>query len=478
MTATPAPRLPARNRLLYASGSISGNAISRSMDLWLLFFYAPPADADIGRRAGTVAVGFVLAGVRLLEALDDPLIGYLSDRTRTRLGRRIPYVLAATPLLSLAFVLLWTPPEAGESVRNVLYLFVVLWCFHLFSTLSGGPLESLLPEIAPRHDDRLSIVTWQVALGVVGAVVGLVGAAVLKETVGFRGMAIAIGVIALVSRFVALGGAWGPAMATVRRGTRETREHMDSFWEALRTCLRNDQFVAFLPSFMLYNMGVLMITGALPFLAEAVLERGEEGSADIALPLVGLAIEPVIAMLAAAIAVVVLLLPFMLRSARRLGKRHVYSLGMLAAVIVFPLLFFVGLVPGVPAAAQALVFAALVGLPLAPVQTFPNALIADITDYDALRTGMRREATYYATQAMFEKLASAFAPALLALLLVLGSTAENPLGIRLVGPVAGAATLAGYLVFRRYWLPDAVTVETVRATAPPGDRDPLAGAGN
>ena len=103
------------------------------------------------------------------------------------------------------------------------------------------------------------------------------------------------------------------------------------------------------------------------------------------------------------------------------------------------------------------------------MQTFPNALIADITDYDALRTGMRREATYYATQATLEKTASALAPLLLTLLLVLGSTTANPIGIRLVGPVAGVATLLGYLVFRGYWLPDTVTEETVRAAGPRSD---------
>ena len=75
---------------------------------------------------------------------------------------------------------------------------------------------------------------------------------------------------------------------------------------------------------------------------------------------------------------------------------------------------------------------------------------------------MRREATYYATQAMFEKVAGAFAPLLLAILLAVGSSVDNPLGIRLVGPVAGAATLVGYLVFRRYWLPDSVNAESVR----------------
>ena len=464
MTAAVPARLPRTHRLLYASGSISGNAISRSLDLWILFFYAPPADADVSRRAGTLAAGLVLSAVRLIEALDDPLIGYLSDRTRTRLGRRIPYVLAATPLLSLTFVLLWTPPDAGESTANLVYLFVVLWAFHLCSTLSGGPFESLLPEIARRADDRLDIVTWQVGLGVIGALIGLVGASALKEAVGFQGMAVTIATVALVSRYIALAGAWRPAMAAARaRQSEDAAEEAApvSFASSVRICMRNDQFIAFLPSFVLYNMGVLMITGALPFLVDAILERGPEGSADFEVPGLGFTVDAVTGMLAVAIAVVVLLLPLMLRLARRQGKRVVYARGMLAGVAVFPLMSVVGLLPGIPLGVQAVVLAALVGIPLAPVQTFPNALIADITDYDHLRTGARREALYYATQATFEKLAAALAPALLAALLVLGSTSDDTLGIRLVGPVAALATLGGYLVFRLYWLPDEVTAASI-----------------
>jgi Na+/melibiose symporter-like transporter len=87
--------------------------------------------------------------------------------------------------------------------------------------------------------------------------------------------------------------------------------------------------------------------------------------------------------------------------------------------------------------------------------------MADIIDYDELRTGMRREAMYYGTQATLEKMASALFPVILALLLTLGGTADNPLGIRLVGPVAGVSVLLAFLTFRRYSLPDTVTAETV-----------------
>ena len=74
---------------------------------------------------------------------------------------------------------------------------------------------------------------------------------------------------------------------------------------------------------------------------------------------------------------------------------------------------------------------------------------------------MRREAVYYATQAMLEKIAFSLFPLILALVLLLGETADNPLGIRLMGPVAGLLSLMGWITFRGYRLPDEVTAESV-----------------
>ncbi len=444
-------RLPRVTRLLYASGSIGGNAIGRSKDLWLLYFYAPPDDADISRRTTLLAVGVVLFSIRFIEAFDDPLIGYWSDRTRSRWGRRIPFVITATPFLALMFVVLWFPPSSDESMSNAIFLFAALALFHLFSTLSGGPFESLLPEIARNNEDRLSIVSWQVAFGVAGAAVALVGSGFIIDAFGFQVMAMIMATLALVFRFVGLAGAWRPAVEAARTASKPPPA--ESFWQSIASCMRNDQFVLFLPTYIFYNMGVLMITGIMPFLVKEVLEFENEGTMTALIN-------------AVAIGMLVVVLPTFVKMAKRHGKRKMYSFGMLYAAIYFPFLFFIGFIPGIPPVVQILVYAAFLGLPLAPLQTFPNALIADLTDYDTLRTGERREGTYYATQAMFEKTASSLAPLLLAILLTLGSTTENPIGIRLVGPVAGLSTLIGYLAFRGFWLPDTVNEETVRAASP------------
>jgi hypothetical protein len=166
-------------------------------------------------------------------------------------------------------------------------------------------------------------------------------------------------------------------------------------------------------------------------------------------------------MTAAAIAVVLLTLPLAYRLAMRRGKAWVYSAAMLLGAMYLPWIAFMGFVPGVDKLGQALIFVAAMGIPMAAVFTFPNAITADIIDYDELRTGHRREAIYFGTQATLEKIASSLFPLILALLLMLGGTADNPLGIRLVGPVAGFSALVGFLTFRGYRLPDTVTAETV-----------------
>jgi GPH family glycoside/pentoside/hexuronide:cation symporter len=436
--------LPRRDALLYASSSFAGNVVTRVIAAWLFYFYvADQPDAGIPRRVSVVAMGAVLTITSLIESFDDPLIGYWSDRTRSRWGRRIPFIALATPPWALFFFLLWTPPVASESAVNVVYLFTVLLMYHLFGTLSGGPAESLLPEIAPGNADRVFIVMAQVAFGTIGAAAALVGSGPIIDLLGFQTMAAIVAVLILVNRYLSLAGAW-------RHARRDVAPAQMNVVQAFTSTFRNDQFLCFLPTFVLFNMGVTLLTASLPFFVEAVIQApaGQVGTYTSLLAAVPVAAVP-------------LALPVVYRLALRRGKAWVYSHAMLLGACFFPLLFFMGFVPGIPPMAQAIDFLFPAGLAMTGVFVFPNALMADVIDYDALRTGMRREAIYYGTQNVIEKIAVAMHAAILAGLLLVGGTAQNPTGIRLVGPIAGVSILAGYLIFRCYRLPDTVTWETL-----------------
>ena len=447
-------RLPLVNKLLYASDMVGSQAIAQTRNLWLLFFLAPPAkeglpsavpalDLGILDLDPRVFVGVILTAGRLIEALDDPIIGWWSDRTNSRFGRRIPFVLFSTPFYAIFFALLWLTPGGDASTRNAVYIFIVLELFFLANTLSGSPYEALLPEIARSHRDRMSVVAWQFYFGILGAVLGLVLTGFLKDAFDFRVMGVTVAVFGLVFRYVGLGGIW-------RRAPRETPAAQISLKEAFASTLSNKQFLHFLPTFVLFQLAVAIVIAWLPFFVSEVLEERNGGAVTSLLTFV--------ALVAMASAVFVL---WRLSNSR--GKRWVYSACLLGTAVYMPLLFFCGFIPAIPKLTQGLAMALLAGIPMAGVNLLPRAITADITDYDELRTGMRREGMFYATQNLFEKIGSSFSPLVLALVLLLGETTDDPWGIRLVGPVAGVIAFFGFWVFRGYRLPGTVTQETVEA---------------
>lgn len=443
-------RLPKRVRVLYASGSLAGNSISQAWALWLIYFYAPPGDAEgviripeIGDLDGRVTLGLVLTIARLIEAVDDPLIAYWTDRTRSRWGRRIPFIVLGTPWWALTFVLLFTPPVDGSAVANLIYLFFVAELFFLLSNLAGAPIEALLPHLARRDDDRVSVATWQMVFGVTGAAIGLSLSSLLQAFFGFQVMAVTLGVIALGVRYLALAGVWEYAKSDATPST-------PGFKDSVRQTLTNRQFLAFLPSFVLFQVGAQMLTALLPFFVDAVLGdstflnwTGDENAGVFTFLLTVLVIA---GMLAA--------LPWFAHRARTHGKAAAYRLAMLGATAAFPLLFVAGFIPFIPPLLQALMLIFAVGLPISGVFLFPNIITADIVDYDQTRTNTRREAMFYGTQNLLEKMATAVSPLLFALVLLAGDTADDPLGVRLVGPMAGVLVFLGYLSFRRYSLVD------------------------
>lgn len=422
--------LSLRVRLLWSSSALGAEALTQSRNAWLVYFYAPPADADRQALLSLALVSALLFAGKFLEAFDDTLIGYWSDRTSSRWGRRIPFVLAGTPLMALFAVLLFMPPADAGTAFTALYFFLILELFFLFNTLAGAPYEAMLPDIARTSADRISLSAWRVTFGVLGAAVGLVASGLLISRFGFAAMAAVMALLALAGRYTGVAAVW-------KRVSRDTPPAQMPLRQALRTTFTNRSFLAFMPSFVLFGTSLAMLVGLLPFFVNGILEQDDEGLWVAILTATG-------------IGAMALSIPLFVRLAARTSKQRAYRVSMLASVAAFPLLFVAGQIPGIPLLVQVLVVLALVGAPMAGVFVFPGPIIADICDDDALRTGMRREGSFYGSLAFCEKLAGSFAPLLLGLILLLGNTAANPLGIRLVGPVAALIVLVGYVSFRSY----------------------------
>lgn len=148
--------------------------------------------------------GALLGAGKLIEAFDDPFIGHWSDRTKTRWGRRLPFIVGGLPLLIGAFILLWTPLPAGFVAPAVAAL-AVIQLYYLGATIVHQPYEAVLAEMARSSEERVRVSSWKVAFGTVGAGVGLVGSGLLIGAIGFPGMAIALGLLATSVAISAFG---------------------------------------------------------------------------------------------------------------------------------------------------------------------------------------------------------------------------------------------------------------------------------
>lgn len=369
------------HKLLYGMGYLSV-ALSTDMTVvWLLKRYRPDP-ADFRWHALVSAGAFALAMVvgRVVDAVADPLVGFWSDRVRTPWGRRKPFIFLGAPLLALTFVLVWVPPTATESLVNGVYLAVVASLFLFAFTIVVCPYLAMLPEITADPAERVRLTACQGGYNILGAVGGVCLAGYLIEHHSYRTMGACFAPIVLLC-------SWAPLLVpTPAAGPAPSHFPLV---RALQSTFRNPFFVPYVIGQLLFWVSLRIIVGSLPKLVEVRAEVGEARQ--------GLVV-------AVGLLVAGLVVPFLPRAARRLGKKPILTASMIYFGLLMVPLAFLGKLPlPMSAYGQAVLLMALAGPPVAALFTLPNAIVADIVDRDEERTGQRREAVYFGVQGLLVK---------------------------------------------------------------------------
>jgi GPH family glycoside/pentoside/hexuronide:cation symporter len=348
---------------------------------WLLKHYYPDS-RGVASKASVSVAAFIVAIVfgRAVDALADPLVGYWSDRVRSRLGRRKPFILVGAPLLALMFVLIWTPPVPGESLVNGAYIAIAFALFFFLFTVVVCPYLAMLPEITSSRDERVSLTAWQGAFNVLGAVGGTIASGYLIDHYGYRTMGLCLAPVILVS-------SWAPLL--VPQPAASTRPSGFSLGEALMSTLRNPLFVPYVLAQLLFWIAVRIIIGVMPKLLDVRFQVGETVISTV---------------MATGLLVAALFLPFMPRIVRRTGKKRLL-VGSMAylGLVALPVPFLGRLPLPVSGIGQAFLLMAFAGPAIAVLFTLPNAIVGDIVDRDEERTGERREAMYFGVQGLLVK---------------------------------------------------------------------------
>lgn len=422
--------LPLKRILLYSSASAGLNIVAITAGTWLLYFYAPPPDSGRIQYLPVTLVGVLLTVTTLWDALIDPFIGHWSDTTRSRWGRRRPFLIFAAPVMAVGLILIWTPPQ-GSVALTALYFFLITTVFYTAYSLVGIPYDGTLPEMASSPEELVSLSTWKNVFGTVGVLIGSLVAAPLFESMGPVAMAVVVGAIGLVTIWLTLAGL---------RKSEEHRVVAMRPMEGLRVTFQNRQFLILFASTLIVHVAYAMILANLPYFATLVVGRSE---ADVAI-FQGVV---VLVMLASA--------PLWNWLGQRYSNRKLLMIAIVGLGLASMLSFTVGMIPGLPLMAHGLVTTALIAPLLGGYFILAYAIMGSVVDYDEMLTGQRREAIYYGTFS----LAVGLGPSLAALILPqilerFGYTAANPLGVRLAWLATGAIALLGALAFVGYRLGD------------------------
>jgi len=425
-----------KETVLYNLAGFSLNIYETIMGAWIMFFYMPPEDSGHLRYVPMALLGIILAGGRILDAITDPLVGYLSDNTRSRWGRRKPYIFTASPLLLVAFAMIWLPPLSKTSWLNGLFLAVVLFVYYWAYTGVLIPWFAVLPEMRQENRKRVKIATVGVAIGVLGALVGGGLSGPLLRDLGAFKMSLILGAIAFLGCELTLLG------IQERPPVRKVNQELGfmGFVKVLKEVFLDRQVIAFSITIMLVQLTYQLMLMNVPYFTTLIMGQ-DEAAASL--------------LMGKIIILMALSTPLWYFLLSKFTKRNVFRVIMLVMAGGFFLSFFIGRLPLMSLPSQAIMVFAMVAIPVGGMFAVAIGLIADLTDYDELKSGQRREAVYYGIYGIVRKTGWAFCSLIMmGVFHWFGFSAENPMGVRVIWLVCAGSCLLGYIAFIPYNIRD------------------------
>jgi GPH family glycoside/pentoside/hexuronide:cation symporter len=426
-------RMP-HSRLLAYGGPMLGLAYL----LFFLQFYFLKYATDVLLLSPAV-VGALFAAAKLWDALAGPLVGSVSDRARSRFGRRRPFMVAALPLLAGGFAMLWMAPESLGDARLVAWIAAALLVFYTAFDLYGLTHQALGAELSRDSHERTRLFAARQMSFTVGMLLAFAGIQVAMNSEAPRRVAAELAVPAALASALLLGIPPLVLREPAPEGRSGGRGLLSAFRDVLS--MRPARLLLFVQ--LVESTGIGAVGTMAPYVSEYIVQRPDV----------------VAALPAAYVLAAILSIPVWVRASRRFGKRATWLGAMVLASLSFGGMWMVG--PGDLVLVMGLLVVA--GCAMGCGGVLAPALLADVIDLDELRTGERKEGVYSAAMTLVLKLGTSVATAASGVVLTAAgfepNVAQSPtslFGIRILFagmPCVGFAL--GALAFRRFTLEDA-----------------------
>jgi GPH family glycoside/pentoside/hexuronide:cation symporter len=438
-------------KLLYGSGDwgISSIGMMRSI------FYAIYLTDVVGLTPRLASFG-ALVGI-VWDAVNDPIIGILSDRLQTRWGRRRPFLLWFAIPFGFSFVILWSAPGWENQIALLIYVTLSFMLADTLQTLVGVPFLSLTPELTPDYDERTTLTSFRSFFQLTGALTVVVAAPAIIDIVLASGGSQQQGFMLVGAIFGGIGAI--PLLLLglfVRETSRPEQIESIPFRQTLKAAWQNIPFRYAVGIHMLNWSAVDMIAVAFPYFLLYWVARG---NLLASIHILGFDLAYESAFFGILMSVCILCIPFWLWMAKWRNKREAYMLGMIFWVAVQLIIFTIQ--PG--NTTYLLTIAALAGIGVSAAYTLPDSMFADVIEWDELRTRRRQEGIFYGMRTLIRKLAGALVIFMTLQLLGWAGYVSPPKGtlqftqtdsalhmIRLLVSPFGAMILCGTILFA--WL--------------------------
>ena len=394
------PKLRWSTKLAYGAGDMGAGLTSNLLAFSFLIFLTNVAGLE------PLAAGTVLLIGKIWDAVNDPLVGILSDRTRTRWGRRYPWIALTAIPFGLTFYLNWIVPGLTSQVALFWYYVAVSILFQIFFTTTNLPYSTLTAELTQDYDERTELTSFRLSFSLFGAVavlaLGLVVSNLIEDSQQqYQVLGLIGGGISILTIFWCVFGTFPyyKEQADYRgRSLENTTEDEDSisFLQQLIIVFSNWPFL-FVVGIYLFSWLALQITATIiPFYV--TFWMGADDYFLAALLVQGTAI---------------LMMAVCNLISKRIGKKGLYFLGSGLWIFVQIALFF--LQPGQLGIMYGLCVLASFGVATAYV--VPWSILPDVIELSELKTGQRREGIFYAFMTLLQKIGLAVGSFLVSLAL-------------------------------------------------------------
>ena len=455
-------RLTKKEMRIFAVGQLGWSILSGIIGTWLVTFYLPTSEAvqDSGALF-YVPTGLVILGVltilglitfvcRIFDAVTDPWIASLSDRSRNPKGRRIPFMKRAAIPFAIVTVLVFCTPFGGvkggdTSPLNIVWILVTLILFYLFMTMYCTPYNALISEFGKTQEDRMYIstaISLTFFFGTLLAYLPFALAGPLQGMVGYawsyRIWFIILAVIALVCMLI-------PVFKLNEKDFVDAKPSDTNAFSSLAKTFRNKEFRKFSASDIMYWVGLTLFQTGLPFFVKVSMHISESNT---------------MLFMGAMTVLSACFYPFVSRLVAKFGKKKLVICGFLGLAVAYLITALIGVVPFLAKETMipGILIVIISAFPMALLGIIPQAIVADVAEEDAILTGENREGMFFAARTFAMKFGQSVAMLVFTSLAVLGTeqtttsnelTASEP-GLRIVAIVAVCFCVLGAVILAAY----------------------------